>query len=79
MLVRNGDVVTTLLKSLPSSNEYLITALKMMFTKEFTTEYVIACMIHVRKMKGRDLEDDNKAIIMSASPLKCLWMETLNF
>ena len=46
VLVRGKDIVTTLVKNMPVSFEYLITAMKIMLMKELTMDYVTTRLIH---------------------------------
>lgn len=46
VLVRDEDIVISLLESLPTSFEYLITVMKTMPMRKLTTNYVTARLMH---------------------------------
>ena len=66
--VREEDIVMTLLESLPTSYEFLITALETMPTKELTMEYVTARLMHeMSKRKEKEPQGDDAAMVARQS------------
>ena len=62
--VTEGDVVMTLLESLPPSYEFLITALETRATKELTMEFVTARLMHeVTKRKESESQEEGSAFV----------------
>lgn len=62
--VTDGDVVMTLLESLPPSFEFLITALETRPMKELTLEFVTACLMHeVTKRKENEPQGEGSALV----------------
>ena len=52
--MKNVDIVMILLESLPTSFEYLITAMKLMPMKELMMNYVTTCLMHeMSKLKEK--------------------------
>ena len=66
--MREEDIVMTLLESLPTSYEFLITALETMPTKELTMEYVTARLMHeMSKRKEKEPQGDDAAMVARQS------------
>ena len=64
VLVRDEDVVMTLLDSLPSSYNHLITTLETRDMKELTLEFVTARLMHeVSKRKDNEPHDEDAALV----------------
>jgi len=62
--LKDADVVMTLLDSLPSSYEYLITALETRPIKVLTLEFVTARLMHeVTKRKEKEPDDEDAALV----------------
>ena len=63
--VTEGDVVMTLLESLPPSYEFLITALERRATKELTMKFVTARLMHeVTKRKESESQEEGSALVL---------------
>ena len=62
--VMDGDVMMTLLQSLPPSFEFLIPALETRPIKELTMEFVTACLMHeVNKRKENESQGEGSALV----------------
>ena len=62
--VTEGDVVMTLLESLPPSYEFFITALETRATKDLTMEFVTARLMHeVTKRKESESQEEGSALV----------------
>ena len=60
----DGDIVMTLLESLPTSYEYLITALETRAMKDLNLEYVTARLMHeVSKRKENETKEGGAALL----------------
>jgi hypothetical protein len=64
VLVKDEDVVMTLLESLPPSYEYLITALETLPMQDLTMEFVIARLMHeVSKRREKEPQGDDATML----------------
>ena len=62
--VTDGDIVMTLLESLPPSYEYLITALETRDMKELDMDFITARLVHeVSKRKENETQDGGAALL----------------
>ena len=63
--VRDKNIVMTLLKSLSTSFEYLITAIKTMPMKELTMDYVTECLMHdMSKRKEKKPQGEDATMVL---------------